>query len=398
MTMPRSVQSLPDTIVCLPINEWSGLPVNSHHLMREAGSRGYRVLYVDPIGLRRPALARKDVSKLGRRLRQVLRPLSPVAPGVWRLATVGVPLQDSRRGIALNKRLLAPQIGFALRRLKARRVLLWVYPPQLFALRTAIPCDLAIYHRTDDYVSLPGMNGELLEELESHAVETADLCIAAARSYLDGPLREARNGLWVPNAVDDRMFDERRIGPDPITNVSRPRLLMMGTFDEWVDVDLLRAVMVANPRWSLVLAGDSKISLEQLSALENVHFLGRVPYEQLATLVSHCDVGLVPFRVGPVAADATPSKLYQYLAAGLPVLCTPFTSGDAFAGNVAVAPGDPIEFGGSIEHLLASDSPAARGERRAFAHQHSWSARFDTIEAALGRLSLDGPTRLAARR
>ena len=156
MAMPRSVQSLPDTIVCLPINEWSGLPVNSHHLMREAGSRGYRVLYVDPIGLRRPALARKDMSKLGRRLRQVLRPLSPVAPGVWRLATVGVPLQDSRRGIALNKRLLAPQIRLALRRLKAQRVLLWVYPPQLFALHTAIPCDLAIYHRTDDYVSTPG--------------------------------------------------------------------------------------------------------------------------------------------------------------------------------------------------------------------------------------------------
>jgi len=234
--------------------------------------------------------------------------------------------------------------------------------------------------------------------LESHAVGAADLCIAAARSYLDGPLRDARNALWVPNAVDDRMFDGPRIGADPITKVSRPRLLMMGTFDEWVDVDLLRAVMVANPRWSLVLAGDAKISLERLLALENVHFLGRVPYEQLATLVSHCDVGLVPFRIGPVAADATPSKLYQYLAGGLPVLCTPFTKEDAFAGNVAVAPGDPVEFGRSIERLLASDSPAAREERRSFAHQHSWSARFDMIEAALGRLPLDVPTRLASRR
>lgn len=398
MATPRAVQPLPDTIVCLPINEWSGLPVNSHHLMREAGSRGYRVLYVEPIGLRRPALARKDISKLSRRLRQVLRPLSSVAPGVWRLATIGVPLQDSRRGIALNKRLLAPQIRLALRRLEARRVLLWVYPPQLFGLRSAIPCDLAIYHRTDDYVSLPGMNGELLAELESHAVGTADLCIAAARSYLDGPLREARNALWVPNAVDDRMFDKCRIGADPIARVSRPRLLMMGTFDEWVDVDLLRAVMVANPRWSLVLAGNAKISLERLLALENVHFLGRVPFEQLATLISHCDVGLVPFRIGPVAADATPSKLYQYLAGGLPVLCTPFTKEDAFAGNVAVAPADPVEFARSIERLLASDSPAAREERRAFAHQHSWSARFDMIEAALGPLSLDVPTRLAARR
>jgi glycosyltransferase involved in cell wall biosynthesis len=398
MAMPRPVPPLPDTIVCLPINEWSGLPVNSHHLMREAGSRGYRVLYVDPIGLRRPALARKDMAKLSRRLRQVLRPLSSVAPGVWRLATVGVPLQDSRRGIALNKRLLAPQIRFALRRLKSRRVLLWVYPPQLFTLHSAIPYDLAIYYRTDEYVSLPGMNGELLGELESHAVETADLCIAPSRRYLDGPLRAARSALWVPNAVDDRMFDRSRIGADPLPCVNRPRLLMMGTFDEWVDVDLLRAVMTANPRWNLVLAGDVKISLERLLALENVHFVGRVPYEQLSTLVSHCDVGLVPFRIGPVAADATPSKLYQYLAGGLPVLCTPFTSEDAFAGNVAVAPGDPVAFGGAIEHLLADDSPAARQERRAFAHQHSWSARFDAIEAALGRLSLDGATRLASRR
>ena len=389
---PPPLPPLPDTIVCLPINEWSGLPVNSHHLMREAASRGYRVLYVDPIGLRRPGLARKDMSKLSRRLRQLLRPLSSVAPGVWRLATVGVPLQDSRRGIALNNRLLAPQIRLALRRLEARRVLLWVYPPQLFTLRSAIPCDLAIYHRTDDYVSLPGMNGELLGELESRAVETADLCIAPARTYLDGPLRGARNALWVPNAVDHRMFDGPRIGPDPLTHVNRPRLLMMGTFDEWVDVDLLRAVMAANPHWNLVLAGDPKISLEPLLALENVHFVGRIPYEQLATLVSHCDVGLVPFRIGPVAADATPSKLYQYLAGGLPVLCTPFTNEDAFAGNVAVAPGDPVEFGGAIERLLAADSPAARRERQAFARQHSWSARFDTIEVALTRLPLDGAT------
>ena len=54
MATPPPLPPLPDTIVCLPINEWSGLPVNSHHLMREAASRGYRVLYVDPIGLRRP--------------------------------------------------------------------------------------------------------------------------------------------------------------------------------------------------------------------------------------------------------------------------------------------------------------------------------------------------------
>ncbi len=386
--MPRPLLSLLDTIVCLPINEWSGLPVNSHHLMREAARRGYRVLYVDPIGLRRPTLTRKDVAKLRRRIRQLTAPVVSVAPRIWRLAPFGVPLQDTNLGIELNNRLLAPQIRVALRRLEAGRILLWVYPPQLITLRSAIPCDLVVYHRTDDYVSLPGMNRELLRACEARAVENADLCIAPARRYLDEALRDARNALWLPNAVDNRMFDPSRIGTDPLAHLSRPRLLMMGTFDEWVDLDLLREVMIARPTWNLVLAGNPKISLQGLPALENVHFVGRVPYEKLATLISHCDVGLIPYRIGPVAADATPSKLYQYLAGGLPVLCTPFLDSDIFDGHVAIASNGPAEFAAAIESLLRADSPAEHRKRQTFVLQHTWSARFDTIESELGRLAV----------
>ena len=380
-----ALRSLPDTIVCLPINEWAGLPVNSHHLMREAASRGYRVLYVDPIGLRRPKMTRKDVAKLRRRIRLLTSPMVSVEPGIWRLAPAAIPLQDTNFGIALNRRLLAFQIRRALRRLRAGQILLWVYPPQLVTLCSAIPCDLVIYHRTDDYVSLPGMNAEFLKACEIRAVEAADLCIAPARGYLDGPLRNARNALWLPNAVDHRMFDPSRIGSDPLPHVRRPRLLVMGTFDAWVDLDLLREVMSARPSWSLVLAGNPKISLERLLALENVHYVGRVPYEELATLVSHCDVGLVPFRIGPVAAEATPSKLFQYLAVGLPVLCTPFLDRELFDGRVAIAADTPEEFTWAIEHLLRTDSPAERRKRQMFVREHTWAARFDAVESELDR-------------
>ena len=387
MAARRPPPGLPDTIVCLPINEWAGLPVNSHHLMREAARRGYRVLYVDPIGLRRPALARKDLAKIRRRVRNLAAPVTAVEPGIWRLAPAAVPLQDSRLGIWLNRQVLPPQIRLALRRLGAGRTLLWVYPPQLVPLRAAIPAELVVYHRTDDYVSLPGMNAELLEACEARAVEIADLCIAPARPYLDGPLAKARHALWVPNAVDDRMFDHSRIGVDPLGDVRRPRLLVMGTFDAWVDVDLLREVMSAHPEWSLVLAGDLKIPVESLVALENVHYVGRVPFQELATLVAHCDLGLIPFRIGPVAADATPSKLYQYLAGGLPVLCTPFLDPAAFDGYVSVAAEAPVEFGRAIESLLVADSPADRELRRLYVRGHTWAARFDAIEKALERLS-----------
>ena len=37
-------------------------------------------------------------------------------------------------------------------------MLLWSYSPHLVKLRKKIDCDLAVYFRTDDYLSAPGVN------------------------------------------------------------------------------------------------------------------------------------------------------------------------------------------------------------------------------------------------
>ena len=371
--------------MCLPINEWSGLPVNSHHLMREATGRGYQVLYVDPLGLRRPTLARKDVSRLGRRLRQALTPLVAVAPRTWRLAPIGIPLQDTRFGIEANIRLLSPQIRMALRRLKANGILLWIYPPQLIGLRRALVCEFAIYYRTDDYISLGGANRELLTSYEAQAVAEA----TCHRSCTEIPRRRpARcwSAVSIPNAVDDLMFTEARIGSDPVPHVGRPRLLVIGTFDEWMDLELLRDTMRARPSWELVLAGNPKVAFDELRSLENVHFLGRVPYEELSTLISHCDVGLVPFRVGPIADDdseqALPVPGRRASRRLHPVPRCRDTRRERGRGA------DRANlFAAAVERAISTDSTSARTSRQSFARKNTWSARFDTIEAELERLT-----------
>ena len=343
MDAAATSRSLPDTIVCLPINEWAGLPVNSHHLMREAASRGYRVLYVDPIGLRRPTISRKDVAKLGRRLRLLRAPLTPVEPGIWRLAPAAIPLQDTNLGIAVNKRLLAFQIRRALARLRADRVLLWAYPPQLVALRSEISCELAIYYRTDDYGSLPGMNAQLLIGMGGPGRRGGGSLHRTGAWVPRRTLANARKALWVPNAVDHRRFDPSRIGPDPLPEIDRPRLLVMGTFDAWVDLDLLHDVMSGRPSWTLVLAGTAKVSLERLLSLGNVHFLGRVLSRSLrrlfrtATSASSRSASVrLPQR--PLRASSTSTW------PGLPVLCTPFLDPELFDGRVAIGPATAEEF------------------------------------------------------
>ena len=372
-----------DTIVCLSFTEWAGLPHNSRHLMSEAARRGYRVLWVDPLGLRSVRFQRSDIDKLRRRAHELRHPLIEVDDGIWRLAPAGVPFQDTRVGAALNRRLLSVQIKAALRRLKAKRTLLWVYSPQQVSLCNKLDCDLTLYYRTDAYPAAPGVHAARVEQLEAEAARLADLCIATnERSISDLP-RGTRRSLLVRNGIDLRVFDAESEYEDPIPEVGRPRLLVIGTFDHWMNTDLLYTLMREHPDWSLVLAGDCKTPIDRLTALDNVTYLGRLSFAELPALVSNCDIGLVPFRVDPFTTRGSPGKIYQYLAMGLPVLCTPFLEARAYSEQLAVAPEEPAAFAAALAEMLRSDSPALARARREFAAKQAWVDRFDSIENEL---------------
>ena len=353
--------------------------------MNEAERRGYQVLWVDPIVLRSARLQRKDVAKLARRLRQFRRPFVQVSDRIWRLAPFGIPLQGTRLGAALNRRLLAFQIRRSLRRLGAQRVLLWSYSPYLVRLRQSIDCEIAIYYRTDDYLSAPGVNVSRLRKQEYEAAALADLCVTVNELSLAERPSSTRRRLLVRNGVDLTVFDVAAAAQsdDPIPQVAHPRLLVIGTYDRWFDLDLLRTLMSERRDWSLLLAGESKVDLGALTALPNVSFIGHVQLERLPALIAACDIGLVPHRVEPLTTKMSPGKVYQYLAMGLPVLCTPFIDPSVFADQIAVAPGEPAAFGQAIESLLSADSRELTAARRAFAAEQSWAVRFDAIEGEI---------------
>jgi teichuronic acid biosynthesis glycosyltransferase TuaH len=163
-------------------------------------------------------------------------------------------------------------------------------------------------------------------------------------------------------------------------------LLLVGTFDSWVNLELLRNLMLERPDWSLLLAGESKTDLQALTSLPNVTFLDRVEIERLPALIAGCDIGLVPYFVEPFAVKGSPGKVYQYLAMGLPVLCTPFVDPSIFAGQITVAAAEPDVFAQAIEDLLQADSAELAAARRAFAAEQSWATRFDLIEDELARV------------
>ena len=125
----------------------------------------------------------------------------------------------------------------------------------------------------------------------------------------------------VPNGIEPAEWLSPGPAPEWFTALPSPRLLYVGTLDERVDVEQVRAVAEAFPNASIVLAGHCT-DPDHYKALDltlNVSLRPPVPREQLPGLVAAADVGLIPHIRTPLTEAMSPLKLYEYLAAGLPV-------------------------------------------------------------------------------
>ncbi len=119
-------------------------------------------------------------------------------------------------------------------------------------------------------------------------------------------------------------------------------------------------------------------ALSRLAGRPNVHFLGEKHGARVPAYLARFDVGLMPYRRNLETSFISPIKLYQYLAAGIPVVSTeiPATTGLRHLIRVAASSDDLAV---AIDGALDEDDGDAREARLAFAEQNTWNQRVATI-------------------
>jgi glycosyltransferase involved in cell wall biosynthesis len=377
-------------IVCVGSADWATeLPINQHQLMGRLAVEN-RVLFVESLGLRRPQLAGRDLSRLWRRLRRGLRGARP-ADGLHVLSPLVLPLHSRASVRALNRWLLRFQVKRAARRLRMHDPILWAYVPQAEALVDVLEPALVVYHCVDDVAAQKGVDAESFRAAEDRFARRADLVLASAPA-LDERMRTlSGHVLYAPNVADTATF-ATALEPgsvDPaLEALPRPRLVFQGAIVATkLDVGLLAEVARLRPGWSIVLvgprgAGDPGGDLSALDAAANVHQVGPRPAEQLPEVLRGADAGLIPYAINDLTRSVFPMKVYEYLAAGLPVLATPLPALEGVEEIDTVA--DAAALVAACERELEADSPERRRERSEAAASHSWEARIEEIERALG--------------
>ncbi|EFO81331.1 glycosyl transferase group 1 [Oscillochloris trichoides DG-6] len=218
------------------------------------------------------------------------------------------------------------------------------------------------------------------------------------------PARIARSKIVeMPWGADVDRFDPTARQPQS----GPPNIVFMGSFRAWHGVtDGVRAVLRLldaghDLRMTLIGDGPERSAAEALAAphRERFHFSGAIPYSQIPAELARADLGIAPFNTAPHPALRSagffwsPLKIYEYMAAGLPVVTAAIPPLDTIireGQEGALYPeGDVAALDAAIARVLADPAAAqAMGQRareRVVAH-YSWQQHCRELERVLGEM------------
>jgi glycosyltransferase involved in cell wall biosynthesis len=158
------------------------------------------------------------------------------------------------------------------------------------------------------------------------------------------------------------------------------------------------ALLPESRRARLALAGtfqppELEVELQQMPGWERMQFVGWQDRQGVAQLLSKAQIGLVMLHPIINYLDSYPVKLFEYMAAGLPVIASNFPLWkEIVEGNkcgLTVDPLNPEEIAQAIEYLL--DHPKecqTMGEngRRAVTEKYNWEKESEKLLALYERI------------
>ncbi|MBK7785324.1 MAG: glycosyltransferase family 4 protein [Gemmatimonadetes bacterium] len=132
---------------------------------------------------------------------------------------------------------------------------------------------------------------------------------------------------------------------------------------------------------------------EALPGWSRVDYHGEVAYARVVDGLAAADVGVVCFLPVPNNVNSGPTKLFEYMAAGLAVIASDFPMWrevvDGAACGLCVDPAEPAQIASAIVQLAADRSGTAEMGRRgrtAAVERYSWEAEATRLIAMYGAM------------
>jgi glycosyltransferase involved in cell wall biosynthesis len=288
----------------------------------------------------------------------------------------------------------------ALHRLNMSEPIVWFSRPNMADLVQELPPpSLTIYHVVDEYTAYSAVTPQRrqrLEQIEKKLIDRVDMVVVVSENLYTAKSAFHPHTHLVANGVDYQAYTaalERIEMPEKLARIPAPRLGYIGLIGDKLDLGMLHLLAKENPHWSLVFLGEARApqqadSWAALQALPNVHYLGSVSADQVPDYVKGFHVGLMPYKPNQHAENISPLKLYDYLAAGIPVAAIDIPATRDFNRYVQAAT-NTDDFQRAVQEALRDTSPGRHRARRAIAAQHTWEARVEQLSHLIQARMID---------
>ncbi|WP_374001717.1 glycosyltransferase [Bdellovibrio bacteriovorus] len=334
-----------DSVVIFSTADWDNpFWTNKQHMACKLADAGFKVLYIESLGLRKLTVKKNDLGRIGRRLIRFFKGAKKVRNNIWVYSPIVLPLHGVKAVENLNQSILRMIVIFYRMRLGLKKTIGWTYNPLVVGLLKQLNFRAVVYHSVDDLSAAPRLPKEEIERAERELLEYATIVFVTSKTLKEKYARwTSRQVVYHPNVADYEHFSRARDialdCPADLAAFKGPKIGFVGAISGYkVDFDMLAEAARKRPDLNWILIGkvgegDPETDISRLS-MPNIHLIGPRNYSELPAYLKYFDVVIIPSPLNDYTRAMFPMKFFEYLAAGKVVISTDLPSlsdfGDAF--------------------------------------------------------------------
>lgn len=368
--------------------DWGRHPSSTQHIIRQLAA-DRKIIWINSVGMRRPRLSMSDAKRVLEKLRSRSHRVSTSRPNVSVPQNMTViepnvlPIPGNPIASFISRQIGGRQLNKQIKSAQLNNPAIWISVPTAVDLLPALPDAPVAYYCGDDFGGLDGVDHTPVLKCERKLAEIAQKIFTV--SPLLAEKFDRSKVVDLPHGADIEQFSNPALRASDLP-LSDKVAGFYGSISAWLDQDLMRAVALAKPEWTFVFIGDIRCDISQLSQLKNIHFLGQRPHDQLPRYVQHWTASMLPFVDNTQIRACNPLKLREYMAAGTPIISTPFPALTPYAPWLNIEP--TVEgFASALEYSRIEGANAEHRKARSNAVAgETWAARASDAAAVIDSL------------
>lgn len=217
---------------------------------------------------------------------------------------------------------------------------------------------------------------------ETHLIKSADKVVTTSYFLKNKIDKEFNvNATVVSNGVDIDKFQETKTQNidflDPKI-FEKDVIVYVGAIEFWFDYNILNQLSEKFQNINFLIIGPIKHGSDIVFS-KNVFFVGAIPNQFVPSILKKCKIGIIPFKKGlPIVETISPLKLYEYMAAGLPVISTKWKELEHIK-SPAILCEDIDDYINGVEYIFSNKDYLIEKSLK-YSINQTWKSKIDFIK------------------